>query len=105
IQGLLAPDILMKRTAEVVRDIILPVRKGSGAAKTVHDRTGRTMDAGFDRLAVNRAMTLVELFSRFKHTDSKLRAQFSQFKSGIDTARSSSDDNNVVVHKQFPALF
>jgi hypothetical protein len=66
LKRLLFADIFVKRTAEVVGNIVFTVGKGSRAAKAAHNGTALAADAGLYLFSVNRAMPLIQSVSCFK---------------------------------------
>ena len=98
---LVAPDIFVQGAAEVVRDVIFAVRKGSRPAEAAHDGTGLAFDAGGDVLAVDGTAALLERIAGLKDGDLQVGALRGEFIRREDAPRTCSDDDDVVFHMEF----
>jgi hypothetical protein len=95
---MLFADILIKRTAKVVCDIVLAVRERTCAAKAGHYGTGLAAYAGLYFFAVNGAAALLQRIARFKHSHFHIGAELGQFVCREYTARSCADNNYIKIH-------
>ena len=97
-KGFVLSDILIKGAAEIVGNVVFPVRKCAGTAEAVHDGTGRTTDAVFDFFAVDRAFSTRKRSSCFQNRHLQRRIQLHQFISRENTAGTGADDHHIVKH-------
>ena len=101
-QCLRLADILKQRTAKVVGDIVLAVRKRTGAAKSAHDGTGITPDTTLDLLSVDGTFPPAQFVSRLEQRNLQLRLQPGQLVGRKNPAGSCSDDNHIIFHTHPP---
>ena len=66
-----------------------------GAAEAAHDRAAFTADAGFDLIAIDRALALVEGMTGFKYSNFHGRIPHHQLIGGENTARAGADHNHI----------
>ena len=57
-KSLLAANVLIKRSAKIICDVVFPIGKCTGTAKAAHNRAGMAANAAFDFHTVNGAVTL-----------------------------------------------
>ena len=96
--GFALADMLMQAAAESVGNVIFSVRKSTRAAEAGHNRTGFAVYAAFNLNAVDRAFSFFERMSLIEHRDFKRFVGFCKLVSGVNSARTCADDNNVVNH-------
>ena len=77
-QRLLPADIFVQRPAEIVGDVVLPVRERAGATEAVHDGASRAVDAGFYILSVDGTFSLLQRISLFENAHLQFRILFCQ---------------------------
>ena len=98
IKCFLFADMLVKRAAELVGDVVFAVRKRARAAKAVHDRAGLAVNAVFDPDTVDRTVAFFKGIAKLKHGDSEILRFFKKLVSRKNTARPRADNDYVVVH-------
>jgi hypothetical protein len=98
LQRPLLADVLVKRAAEIVGDIVFAVGKRTGAAKTAHNGAALAADAAFDLLAVDGAAALMERMTGFEHGDLQIGAALGQLIGGENTAGTGTDDDHIILH-------
>ena len=98
--GLLLADMLIKRAAELIGDVVFAVRKGAGAAETAHNAAGFAADAGLYLLAVDGAAAFVERLSQLQHGDFQTAPGVRKLISGKDTPGPGADDDNVIIQNK-----
>ena len=92
LDGILLSDILVERAAEIVRDVVLSIREGTGTTETAHDRAAVTVDARFDLLSIDRALTTTELVAVLENRDLQIRTALDQLVGSENTARARTDN-------------
>ena len=97
VKGFLFSDMLIQRSAELIGDVIFPVRKSTGSAEPAHDAADRAADTCFDFITVNRAFSLFQRTAEFK--DGNLQIAFCQFIGRKNAAGTCSDNNHIVIHE------
>ena len=98
--------MLMQAAAEIVRNIVFPVRKGAGAAESAHNGAGFAADAVFHLVPVDRAFSPVQRVPEFKYADlQRCLRLLVQFIGGEDPARSRTDDQHIIIHLVQPQSF
>ena len=96
----------MQAAAEIVRNIVFPVRKSAGAAESAHDGTGFAADAVFYFIPVDRAFSPVQRIPKFKYADfQRCLRLLVQFIGGENPARSRADDQHIIIHLVQPQSF
>ena len=98
IHGLLLADILMQCAAEVIGNVILTVRECTGAAEAAHDRAALAADAGLDLVSIDGTVPLIQCVTGFKYRNLQPGPALHQLVCGKNTARTGTDDNNIIVH-------
>ena len=86
-------DVFIEAAAELIGDVVLAVGECTGTAETIHDGTGRAVDARFDADAVDRALTLFQRTAGFDDRNAKRRIQATCLITGEDASRPCSDDH------------
>ena len=102
--GLGLADMLIKRAAELVRDVVLAVGKRARAAEAAHDAAGLAADAGLDLLAVDGAVPLVQGLAQLQNADLQAALCPCQLVCGKDAAGARAHDNDIVIHDEFSLL-
>ena len=98
INCLFTADMLVQRTAEIIRNVVFSIGESACSAKSTHDRTGRTFDTGFHLLAVNRTTALLQRIARLKNRYLKPRTLFHQLIRRKNATRTCADDNDIIFH-------
>ena len=98
LKSVLFADILVKRTAEIVGDIIFTVRKSTCTAEAAHNRAAFAAYTGFYFFAVNRATALIESVTCFKNGNLHMRRKLCKLVGRKNTAGACTDDNNIIFH-------
>ena len=68
-ERLFLANILIKRTAKIICNIIFSIRKCACTTKPAHDWAALTADTVFHLISINRAMPFVQCMSCFKHSN------------------------------------
>ena len=92
------PDVFIQGSAEIVGDVVFPVREGACAAETVHDGTGLASDTGFGFPLGDGTAAFGKRAACLKYGDFQIRTEADQLIGGKDAARARSDNNHVVIH-------
>ena len=98
VYGFLLADILIERTAEIIRDIVFSVRECARTAEAAHNGAGFTADTALDLIPVDRTMSLFQRMSSLKHANLKLRPLLHQLICGKNTSRSRTDNHHIILH-------
>ena len=91
-------EILVKRTAKIVGNVVFSVGKSACAAKSAHDRAAFAGNAGLDPDTVNGTFAVFQRVSGLKDGDLQFRAQPGQLIGGKDTAGPRADNDHIVIH-------
>ena len=91
-------QILVKRAAKIVGNVVFSVGKGACAAETAHNGAAFAGNTGFDLNAVNGTFAVFQRMSGLEDGDLQLRAQPGQLIGGKDTARPRADNDHIVIH-------
>ena len=100
-QRLLPADVPVKSAAEIICDIVLPVRKCTGSSESVHYGTDPAADTGLDFLPVDRTFALLQLMPCLEHSDTKIRAEMPELPGRKDASRPGSDDHHIIFFSIF----
>ena len=93
VNRLLLADILEQRTTEIIRNIILAIRKCACASETAHDRTASAVDAALNFHTVNRTFSLFQRIARLKYRNQLIGSK--------DSAGACANNNYIVFHVVF----
>jgi len=91
-------EILVKRTAKIVGNVVFSVGKSACAAESAHDRAAFAGNAGLDPDTVNGTFAVFQRVSGLKDGDLQFRAQPGQLIGGKDTAGPRADNDHIVIH-------
>ena len=91
-------QILVKRAAKIVGNVVFSVGKSACAAETAHNGAAFAGNTGFDLNAVNGTFAVFQRMSGLEDGDFQFRAQPGQLIGGKDTARPRADNDHIVIH-------
>ena len=91
-------QILVKRAAKIVGNVVFSVGKSACAAETAHNGAAFAGNTGFDLNAVNGTFAVFQRMSGLEDGDLQLRAQPGQLIGGKDTAGPRADNDHIVIH-------
>ena len=91
-------EILVKRAAKIVGNVVFSVGKSASAAESAHDRAAFAGNAGLDPDTVNGTSAVFQRVSGLKDGDLQFRAQPGQLIGGKDTAGPRADNDHIVIH-------
>ena len=91
-------EILVKRTAKIVGNVVFSVGKSACAAESAHDRAAFAGNAGLDPDTVNGTFAVFQRVSGLKDGNLQFRAQPGQLIGGKDTAGPRADNDHIVIH-------
>ncbi len=97
-QSFFLSDMLVKSTAEIIRNIIFTVRKRSGASEAAHNRAMLASYTAFYFNTVDRAMSLFKRISGLEYSNLEFGIKLHKFVCGVDTAGACSDDYYIIFH-------
>ena len=98
LQSLLLADMLVKRAAEIIGDVILTIGKGACAAEAAHNGAALALDAGFNLITVNRTVALFQAVARFNDSNTQRGIPLYQLVGGKNTAGACADYNDIILH-------
>ena len=98
LQGLLLADMLVKRAAEVVGDVILTIGKGACAAEAAHNGAALALDAGLNLITVDRTVALFQAVARFNDSNTQRGIPLYQLVGGKNSAGACADYNDIILH-------
>ena len=98
--GLGLADMLIKRAAELIGDVVLAVGEGAGTAEAAHDAAGLAADAGFDLLSVDGAVPLVQRLAQLQHADLQTAFGLCKLIGGENSAGTRADNDDIVIHDE-----
>ena len=96
LNGSILADILVQCAAEVIGNIIFPVREGARSSETAHDRAGLTSDAAFYFLPVDRTFSLLQRIPRLKYSHPDPGGFLHQLIRRKDPSRTCADDDHII---------
>lgn len=96
-RGFVAADILIQRSAKIVRDVVFPIGEGTGSAEAAHDRAGLAVNAVLDLHPIDRAFAAGELVPLIEDGDRELRILLHQLIGRIDASGAGTDDDDIVI--------
>ena len=98
LQRLGLAQILVKRAAKIIGNVVFSVGKSACAAETAHNGAVFAGNTGFDLNAVNGTFAVFQRMSGLEDGDLQFRAQPGQLIGGKDTARPRADNDHIVIH-------
>ena len=98
LQRLALADMLEKRAAELVGDVVLAVGERASAAEAAHNAADRALDTVLDGLAVDGAFSLVKGTAELDDRDLQTLFGVCQLIGRKNAAGAGADHNNIVFH-------